>query len=107
MQAPPPSAPAGSQRVRSRDSKGGSPVPAGSNYTDLPVPGRKIVTKHSNVELRSRHHNMLPRMTTGTAWDQHRQPQMLKGVYKTTQCGYEFRGCQKGSKCRFALYGQS
>ena len=102
MQAPPPSAPAGSQRVRSRDSKGGSPVPAGSNYTDLPVPDRKIVTKHSNVELGGGHHNMLPRMTMGTAWQQHRQLQMLKGVYKTTQCDYEFRGCQKGSQRCFA-----
>ena len=27
---------------------------------------------------------------------------MLKGVYKTTQCDYEFRGCQKGSQCCFA-----
>ena len=102
MQAPPPSAPAGSQRVRSRDSKGGSPVLAGSNYTDLPLPDRKIMSKHSNVELRSGHHNMLPRMTTGTAWEQHRQQQMLKGVYRTTLCDYEFRGCQEGSKCCFA-----
>ena len=30
QQAPPPSAPVGSQRVRSRDSKGGSPAPRGS-----------------------------------------------------------------------------
>ena len=102
MQAPPPSAPAGSHRVRSRDSMGGSPVPAGSNYTDLPVPDRRIVTKHSNVKLRIGHHSMLPRMTTGTAWQQHRQLQMFKGVYKTTQCDYEFRGCQKGSQCCFA-----
>ena len=62
MQAPPPSAPAGSQRVRSRDSKGGSkggsPVPLGPNYTDRPVPDRTVVTKNSKLELRSGHHNI-------------------------------------------------
>ena len=63
---------------------------------------RKIITKNSKVELRSGHMNMLPRMVTGDAWQQHRQLQMLKGVYKTTQCDYEFRGCQKGSQCCFA-----
>ena len=95
MQAPPPSAPAGSQRVRSRDS-GGSPAPMGSNYTDLPVPDRKIITKSSKVELRSGHMNMLPRMVTGSAWQQHRQLQMLKAMYKTTLRNHEFRGLRKG-----------
>ena len=45
---------------------------------------------------------MLSRMTTGSSWEQHRQLQMLKGVYKTAQCDYEFRGCSKGNKCCFA-----
>ena len=106
MQAPPPSAPAGSQRVRSRDSKGGSPAPPGFNFTDFPLPDRKIITKNSNIELRSGHHHMLSKMTTGSSWEQHRQLQMLRGVYKTTRCDYEFRGCQKGSKCCFAYHRQ-
>ena len=102
MQVPPPSAPAGSQRVRPRDSKGGSPAPMGSNYTELPVPDRKIIIKNSKIELKSGHMNMLSRMTKGTPWQQHRQLQMLKGVYKTTLCKHEFRGCEKGADCVFA-----
>ena len=43
--------------------------------------------------------NMLSRMTTGNAWQQHRQLQILKGVYKTTLCKHELRGCEKGSDC--------
>ena len=103
MQVPPPSAPAGSQRIRSRDAKGGSPAPMGSNYTELPVPDRNIITKN-NVELKSGHMNMLPRMTTGNAWRQHRQLQMLKGMYKTTMCMHERsrQGCEKGAACCLA-----
>ena len=70
MQEPPP-APAGAQRVRSRDSKGSSPAPMGSNYTDLPLPDRTTVTE-AGKELRSGHMNMLPRMVEGTPWEQHR-----------------------------------
>ena len=102
MQAPPQSAPAGSLRIRSRDSKGGSPAPMGSNYTELPVPDRKIITKNSKIELKSGHMNMLSRMTKGNPWQQHRQLQMLKGVFKTTLCKHEFRGCEKGDDCVFA-----
>ena len=102
MQAPPPSAPAGSKRVRSRDSKGGSPAPMGSNYTELPVPDRKIITKSSKIELKSGHMNMLSRMAKGIPWQQHRQLQMVRGVFKTTLCKHEFRGCEKGDDCVFA-----
>ena len=104
MQAPPPSAPAGSQRVRSRDSKGGSPAPQGSNYTDLPMPDRKVTTKNM-LELKSGHMNMPSRMTKGNPWQQHRQLQMLKGVLKTTMCNHEHKfphGCSKGDECVFA-----
>ena len=75
----------------------------GSNYTELPVPDRKIITKN-NVELKSGHMNMLPRMTTGNAWQQHRQLQMLKGMYKTTMCMHERsrQGCEKKELCCFA-----
>ena len=54
MQAPNPPAPAGPPRVRSRDSKGGSPAPRGSNYTDFSLPDRKIIIK-ANEELKSGH----------------------------------------------------
>ena len=101
MQVPPPSALAGSQRVRSRDAMGGSPAPMGSNYTELPVPDRKIITKNT-LELKSGHMNMLSRMAKGTPWQQHRQLQMLKGMYKTTMCKHESRGCAKGADCVFA-----
>ena len=104
MQAPPPSAPAGPPRIRSRDSKGGSPAPKGSNYTDLPVPDRKMITK-SNLELKSGHMNMPPRMVEGNPWQQHRQLQMLKGVFKKSQCNHEHsppHGCHKGKDCVFA-----
>ena len=102
MQVPPPSAPAGSQRVRSRDAMGGSPAPLGPNYTELPVPGRKIITKKNKLELKSGHMNMLSRMTKGNPWQQHRQLQMLRGMYKTTMCKHEPRGCEKGDACVFA-----
>ena len=104
MHAPPPSAPAGSQRVRCRDSNGGSPAPKGSNYTDLPMPDRKIITKNK-LELKSGHMNMLSRMTQGTPWQQHRQLQMLKGVCKTNRRKRELsfpNGCSKGDECVFA-----
>ena len=105
-QASPSSAPAGSKRIRSRDPKGGSPCPPGSNFTDLPLPDGKVITKSTKVELRTGpgHYNMLPRMCTGDSWEQHRQLQMLKGVYKTTPCNYEHKSgkCNKGSKCCFA-----
>ena len=101
-QAPPQSAPAGSQSVRSRDSKGGSPAPMGSNYTELPLPDRKIIAKSSKIELRSGLISMLSRMTKGTPWQQHRQLQMFKGVFKTTLCKHECRGCEKGDDCVFA-----
>ena len=103
MQAPSPPAPAGPPRVRSRDSKGGSPAPRGSNFTDSPMPDRKIVGQ-DHKELRSGHMNMLPRMTDGNPW-QHRQSQMLKGVFKKSPCNHEFifpKGCVKGSECVFA-----
>ena len=58
MQVPPPSALAGSQRVMSRDAMGGSPAPMRSNYTELPVPGRKIITKNK-LELKSGHEHAL------------------------------------------------
>ena len=74
----------------------------GSNYTDLPVPGRKIVTKTSKIEPRSGHHNVLSRMATGNSWQQHRQLQILRGVHKTTLCKHGFHGCEKGSACVFA-----
>ena len=61
-QAPPPSGPAGNKRIRSRDSKGGSPCPPGSNYTDLPLPDGKVITKSTKVELRTGHYNMLRRV---------------------------------------------
>ena len=103
MQAPNPPAPAGPPGIRSRDSKGGSPAPRGSYYTDLPLADRTIVTR-ANKELKSGHMNMLPRMSEGTPWEQHRQLQMLRGVFKKTQCNREFsnKGCEKGSDCVFA-----
>ena len=101
MQEPPP-APAGAPRVRSRDSKVCSPAPIGSSYTDLPLPDRTTVIK-AGKKLRSGHMNMLPRMVEGTPWEQHRQLQMLKGVYRRVQCNREFSkgGCQKGGMCVF------
>ena len=66
------------------------------------MPDRRVITKNSNIELRTGHHHMLSRNCIGSAWEQHHQLQMLKGVYKTTQCDYEFRGCNKGSRCCFA-----
>ena len=97
IQAPNPPAPAGPPRIRSRDSKGGPPAPMGSNYTDLPLPDRKTVTKVGE-ELKSGHMNTLPRMTEGNPWEQHRQLQMLQGVFKKVRCDHEFRsrGCLKG-----------
>ena len=74
----------------------------GSNYTELPVPDRKIITKN-NLELKSGHMNMLPRMTKGDPWQQHRQLQMLRGMYKTAMCKHEHsrQGCEKGDACVF------
>ena len=56
---PPPQAPAGSKRTRSRDSKGGSPYAV--NNTDLPLRDGTIRTKHGDKELRTGHFNMLAR----------------------------------------------
>ena len=46
--------------------------------------------------------NMLSRMTKGTPWQQQRQLQMLKGMYKTTMCKHGSRGCAEGADCVFA-----
>ena len=48
--------------------------------------------------------NMLPRMSKGDPWQQHRQLQMLKGMYKTTMCkhGHSRQGCEKGDACVLA-----
>ena len=98
---PPPQAPAGGKRVRSRDSKGSSSYP--TNNTELPLPDGKIRTKHGDKELRTGFYNMLARRCTGDPWEQHRQLQMLKGVYKAERCRFEIRGgkCYKGSECCF------
>ena len=99
---PPLQAPAGSKRTRSRDSKGGSPYP--TNNTDLPLPDGTIRTKHGDKELRTGHFNMLAHKCKGDPWEQHRQLQMLKGVYKTTRCRFELSGgrCNKGRQCCFS-----
>ena len=98
---PPPEAPAGAKRERSRDSKGSASYP--TNNTELPLPDGKVRTKHGDKELRTGFYNMLPRRCYGTPWEQHRQLQMLKGVYKTERCTFDTRGrrCQKGDECCF------
>ena len=95
---PPPQAPAGGKRVRSRDS---ASYP--TNNTELPLPDGKIRTKHGDKELRTGLFNMLARRCTGDPWEQHRQLQMLKGVYKSERCRFEIRGgkCYKGGECCF------
>ena len=46
---------------------------------------------------------MLERMTYGPPQQQHRQLQMLKGLYKTETCRYDAteRGCRSGNLCCF------
>ena len=98
---PPPEAPAGGKRVRSRDSKGSASYP--TNNTELPLPDGKVRTKHGDKELNTGFYNMFPRKCYGTPWEQHRQLQMLKGVYKTERCTFDARGrkCFKGDRCCF------
>ena len=41
-------------------------------------------------------------MCTGNPQEQHIQPQMLKGLYKTRMCDYEARGrCKAAANCCF------
>ena len=98
---PPPAAPGGPKRVRSRDSRG-EPYPL--NIARLPMPDGKVRTKHGGKELNTGFCNMLERKCYGTPWEQHRQLQMLRGVYKTERCSYDARGrrCNKGAECCFA-----
>ena len=98
---PPPRAPAGAKRVRSRGSKGSASYP--TNNTELPLPTGRVRTKHGDKELNTGFFNMLPRRCYGTPWEQHRQLQMLKGVFKTERCMYDARGqkCFRGSECCF------
>ena len=102
MKVPDPPAPAGAPRVKSRDSQGSSLAPMGSNYTDLPLPGRTTVTTDGK-ELKSGHMNMLPHLVQGSPWEQHRELQMAKGVFRSVQCHHELSrgGCQKGDWCVF------
>ena len=97
---PPPAAPGGPKRVRSRDSRG-EQYPL--NTAQTPMPDGKIRTK-SGKEYNTGFFNMLERMCYGPAWQQHMQLQMLKGVYKTEMCSYDARGkrCSKGGECCFA-----
>ena len=99
--SPPPQAPAGGKRVRSRDSKGSASHP--TNNTELPLPDGKIRAKHGDKELKTGFFNMLARRCTGDPWEQHRQLQMRKGVYKSERCRFEIRGgkCYKGGECCF------
>ena len=102
---PTPAAPRGPPRVRSRDSRGEVyPV----NTPQLPLPDRKVTTKKGK-ELSTGFHNMLERMTYGSPWQQHQQLQMLKGVYKSVRCDYDFGGrrCIKGDDCCFAHRGDN
>ena len=98
---PPLQAPAGGKRVRSRDSKGSASYPA--NTTELPLPDGRIRTKRGDKEFRTGFFNMLAYKCTGDPWEQHRQLQMLRGVYKSERCKFEIRGgkCFKGSDCCF------
>ena len=98
---PPPAAPAGPKRVRSRDYKGSASYP--TNDTQLPMPDGKARTKHGDKELTTGFYNMLPHKCYGTTWEQHRQLQMLKGVYKTERCMSDTknRRCTKGDECCF------
>ena len=98
---PPPAAPGGPTRVRSRDSRGEAyPL----NNAQLPFPDGKVRTKRGGKELNTGFYNMLERKCSGSAWEQHRQLQMLKGVYKSVRCEYDTRGgrCTKGDDCCFA-----
>ena len=87
---PPPAAPAGPKRVRSRDSRGSASYP--TNNTQLPMPDGKVRTKHGDKELKTGFVNMLPHKCYGIPWEQHRQLQMLKGVYKTEKCTFDIKG---------------
>ena len=69
---PDPPAPAGAPKVRSKGSQGSSPAPMGSNYTDLPLPDGKTVTKDGK-ELRTGHMKMLSHLVQGSPWEQHRE----------------------------------
>ena len=90
---PPPVAPGGPKRVRSRDSRGEAyPM----NNSQLPLPDGKVRTKHGGKELNTGFYNMLPRKCYGSPWEQHRQLQMLTGVYLTERCQFDTRlvhGC--------------
>ena len=88
MRVPDPPAPAGAPRVRSRDSQGSSPTPMGSNYHDLPLPDGKTVTK-AGQELRTGHMHMLSHLVQGSPWNQHRELQMARGVFKSMRCRHE------------------
>ena len=98
---PPPAAPGGPKRVRSRDSRG-EPYPL--NISRMPMPDGKVRTTHGGKELNTGFYNMLERKCYGPAWEQHKQLQMLKGAYKTERCSYDARGrrCNKGADCCFA-----
>ena len=98
---PPPAAPGGTKRVRSRDSRGEAYPP---NNAQLPFPDGKVRTKRGGKELNTGFYNMLERKCSGSPWEQHRQLQMLKGVYKTERCNFDVRGgrCTKGDDCCFA-----
>ena len=65
---PPPAAPGGPKRVRSRDSRG-EQYPL--NTARTPMPDGKIRTK-GGKEYRAGFHNMLERMCTGPPWQQNR-----------------------------------
>ena len=98
---PPPAAPAGPKRVRSRDSRGSASYP--TNNTQLPMPDGKVRTKHGDKELNTGFFNMLAYKCYGSPWEQHRQLQMLKGVFKTEKCSFDTKGrvCKKGDECCF------
>ena len=102
MQVPDPPAPAGAPRVRPRDSQGSPQAPMGSNYHDLPLPDGKAVTK-AGQGLRTGHMHMLSHLVQGFPWNQHRELQMARGVFKSMQCrhGGSREGCLKGASCVF------
>ena len=98
---PPPAAPRGPLRASSRDSRGEAyPL----INAQLPLPDGKVRTKRGGKELNTGFYNMLERKCSGSPWRQHQQLQMLKGVYKTVRCEYDFKGgrCTKGEDCCFA-----
>ena len=98
---PPPAAPGGPKRVRSRESRGERYA---MNMPQTPMPDRTIRNK-SGQEFKSGFHNMLERMCgDGPPWEQHIKLQMLRGLYTTKMCNYDARGarCEKADKCCFS-----